>query len=128
MNLVYKQLSLSESLNILKNNNYCHIGFSYNNKPYIVPINYGLMIKNDNNQNLYYIEINSLKNCKKMNIINANNFVVINVEEAIESSVFSVLCYGRIIEVKEYNDVICKLIIKIDYITGRIISNSYNNK
>ena len=40
MNLVYKQLTLSESLNIISNNNYCHMGLSYNNKPYIIPINY----------------------------------------------------------------------------------------
>ena len=124
MNLVYKQLTLSESLNIISNNNYCHMGLSYNNKPYIIPINYSLIKKVDsNNHNNYFFEILCLKNCKKMNIINMNNFVNINVEEALESSVFSVLCYGRVVDIKPYDEKINKLIIKIDYVTGRIISN-----
>ena len=33
-----------------------------------------------------------------------NNFVNINIEEALESSVFSVLCYGRVVDIKPYDE------------------------
>ena len=124
MNLKYKQLTLNESLKIIKENNYCHIAFSKNNKPYLLPMNYNIY-KNENYNNVCYFEMMSLRKCKKMEIIEKNNFVNINVEEVVDNCVFSVMCYGRVINIKPYNDFIIKIIIKIDYISGRVISNNF---
>jgi len=121
MNLTYKQLSLNESLRILERNSFCHIALSNNNKPYIVPINYKFI----NNNSDYSVEILSLIKCKKMDIISNNNFVIINVVEAANNSMSSVIGYGRVIDLKICNDFITKINIKIDYVTGRIISNNF---
>ena len=124
MNLKYKQLTLNESLKIIKENNYCHIALSKNNKPYLLPMNYNIY-KNENDNNGCYFEMLSLRKCKKMEIIEKNTFVNINVEEVVDNCVFSVMCYGRVINIKPFNDFIIKIIIKIDYISGRVISNNF---
>jgi len=123
MNLSYKQLSLNESIKIIESNNYCHVALSLNNKPYVIPMNYKFI---KNNENIYFIELLSLKYCKKMQIIENNNFVNINIEETFNNSMFSVICYGRVVNINPYNDYIVKMIIKLDYVSGRIISE--NNK
>ena len=124
MNLKYKQLTLNEALKIIETNNYCHIALSKNNKPYLLPMNYNIY-KNKNDSDGCYLEMMSLKKCKKMDIITNNNFININIEEAMENCVFSVMCYGRVININPYNDFINTIIIKIDYITGRVISNNF---
>lgn len=120
MNLSYKQLTLNESLEIIESNNYCHMGLSKNNKPYIVPMNYNSYKEKD----CYYIELLSSRKCKKMEIINDNNFINICIEEVLDNSFFSVMCYGRVVNVCPYNDYIVKIIIKLDYVSGRIISKT----
>lgn len=124
MNLKYKQLTLNESLRIIETNNYCHMALCNNNKPYLLPMNYNIY-KNEHDNNGCYLEMISLIKCKKMEIITKNNFVNINVEEVVDNCVFSVMCYGRVINIKPFNDYIIKIIIKIDYISGRVISNNF---
>lgn len=120
MNLFFKALTLNESLKILETNNYCHLSLSMNNKPYTIPINYKLVREMDK----INIEVLSLKNTKKINILNYNNFVNISVEEVFESSVFSVISYGRVTRIEDYDNNIVKINIQVENITGRIISSN----
>lgn len=123
MNLLYKQLTVNESIKIINSNNYCHLGLSSNNKPYVIPMNYKVI----NEQNKIYIELVSLKNTKKINILNNNGFVNICVEEVLDSSVISVICYGKVFIINNFDNDKVKILIQIENITGRIIcSNNYN--
>lgn len=123
MNLLYKQLTVNESIKIINSNNYCHLGLSSNNKPYVIPMNYKVI----NEQDKIYIELVSLKNTKKINILNNNCFVNICVEEVLNSSVISVICYGKVFAINNFDNDKVKILIQIENITGRIIcSNNYN--
>ncbi len=123
MNLLYKQLTVNESIKIINSNNYCHLGLSSNNKPYVIPMNYKVI----NEQDKIYIELVSLKNTKKINILNNNCFVNICVEEVLNSSVISVICYGKVFAINNFETDKVKILIQIENITGRIIcSNIYN--
>ncbi len=122
MNLFYKEITLNESLKIISSNNYCHLGLSLNNKPYVIPMNYN--IKNEHNK--IFIELISLKNTKKINILNNNCFVNVCVEEVLDSSVISVICYGKAIRINSFDNDKVKVVIQIENITGRIICNNYN--
>ena len=122
MNLFYKQITLNESLKIISSNNYCHLGLSLNNKPYVIPMNYNII----NEHNKMFIELISLKNTKKINILNNNCFVNVCVEEVLDSSVISVICYGKAIKINSFDNDKVKIVIQIENITGRIICNNYN--
>lgn len=123
MNLLYKQLTVNESIKIINSNNYCHLGLSSNNKPYVIPMNYKVI----NEQDKLYIELVSLKNTKKINILYNNCFVNICVEEVLDSSVISVICYGKVFAINNFDNDKVKILIQIENISGRIIcSNNYN--
>lgn len=61
---------------ILKEAKICRIAFSENNKPYIVPVNYGY-----ESNTLYF---HSAKEGKKIDILGKNNFICFEVETDIE--------------------------------------------
>lgn len=123
MNLSYKELTINESFKILSQNNYCHIAFSKNDKPYLIPMSYEFHKIND----IYYIKIVTLKNCKKMNYLNGNKFVNINIQEVINNSVISIMVYGVVYTIEDLNELMYNVYIKLDHITGRLISNNINN-
>ncbi len=120
MNLKYKEITLNESLSIIESKNYCHVGLCFNNKPYIIPMNYKVF-KQDN---IYYIVLTSLKNCKKMDIITNNRFVNINIQEVLNDGVFSIMCYGIVTKIETLNQYVNNIFIKLDYVTGRVISSN----
>lgn len=125
MNLNYKEITTNECANIVNNNNYCHIAFCMNNKPYILPINYQVI-----NDNGLCLQLFSLRSCKKMNILENNRFVNVCIEEVIDNSVISVICYGYVNLIENINDYMVKLEVKIEHLTGRVIGklNNINNK
>lgn len=124
MNLCFKNISLNECIDVIKNNNYCHIAMSKNNKPYLIPLNYSLFSKRDyDNKEQYYVKIISLCNSKKVSIIKENNFVNILIEEYIENSVISVLGFAHLDSFEQINQLMVSMSFKLDYLTGRVISN-----
>lgn len=121
MNLNYKQLTISECIKIICNNNYCHISCCINNKPYLIPMNYEII---NHSSNELYLQIISIKNCKKMNILANNNLINICVEETCNDSVLSVICYGFVCNVEEVNNYVVKINVKVEHMTGRLISKN----
>ena len=100
-----------DKISIIKKCKVCRIGLSDNNKPYIVPLNYGYDFEN-NNLTLYF---HSAKEGKKMDIIKNNNYACFEVdcdnqlisgEKACDYSYTfkSLIGFGKIILLEDVNE------------------------
>ena len=101
----------NDKINIIKKCKICRIGLSENNKPYIVPLNYGFIFDN-NKLTLFF---HSAKEGKKMDIIKNNNNACFEVDcdnQLIEAekacrynyAYKSIIGFGKIILLEDINE------------------------
>lgn len=125
MNKSYKSLGANEALMILTNNNICHVALSNNNLPYQATMNYTVNRIDDINGIIYYINLSSLKNTKKMKYLTINSHANILIEEYNPSGILSAMCFATVKNVDNDKDsCFCNIVVKVDYITGRAIINN----
>ena len=79
-------ININDKINIVRKCKVCRIGLSENDKPYIVPLNYGYDFEN-NKLTLFF---HSAKEGKKIDIINKNN-----------NACFEIDCDNQLIEAKK---------------------------
>ena len=103
--------AISDKLNIIRKCKVCRIGFSENNKPYIIPLNYGYDYEN-NTLTLFF---HSAKEGRKIDIIKNNNSACFEVdcdnqliegEKACDYSYAykSIIGFGKIIIIEDANE------------------------
>lgn len=107
---------------ILTSNKVCHVALSQNNKPYIVPMNYGY---SDNTMYLH-----SALTGTKMDILKNNNRVCIEISDSISTATSdnacsygtryrSVICNGTIHIVEDQTEKIRGLDLLMQQVTGK---------
>ena len=118
--------NVQDKLNIIKKCKVCRIGLSENNKPYIIPLNYGYDFEN-NTLTLYF---HSTIEGKKMNIIKNNNNACFEVDcdnqllEAKKACNYSyafksIVGFGKIIFLEDTNEKIAGLNKIMQHQTGK---------
>ncbi len=99
--------SMEEIENIIISNNICRIALSDNNRPYILPMNYGY-----SNGHIY---LHSAKEGKKLDIIKKNPEVCFEITDSIEiiksgkvcdfgTRYRSIIGFGKIFEARDFNE------------------------
>ena len=117
---------IRDKINLIKKCKVCRIGLSENNKPYIIPLNYGYDFQN-NTLTLFF---HSAKEGKKMDIIKKNNNAcfevdcdnqLIEAEKACKYSYAfkSIIGFGKIIFFEDVNEKIYGLNKIMQHQTGK---------
>ena len=117
---------INDKINVIKKCKVCRIGLSENNKPYIIPLNYGYDFEN----NALTLFFHSAKEGRKLDIIKNNNNACFEVdcdtrlfegEKACNYSyVFkSIIGFGKIILLEDMNEKIDGLYKILKHQTGK---------
>jgi len=117
---------INDKINVIKKCKVCRIGLSENNKPYIIPLNYGYDFEN----NALTLFFHSAKEGRKLDIIKNNNNACFEVdcdtrlfegEKACNYSyVFkSIIGFGKIILLEDMNEKIDGLNKILKHQTGK---------